>query len=353
MNQARRGTDPQSPHHRKGTMHIHTLDQWQHSHSFRIDTSEGERSTRLVVILTAVMMVVEIGAGLIFGSIALLADGWHMGTHVAALGITLYAYRYARSHARDPKFSFGTGKVGALGGFASAIALAVVAVLMGMEAIQSMFTARTIHYSEAIGVAVVGLVVNLASALLLRDHHHHEHGHAHEHHGHDHDHEHDDHTDHNLRAAYLHVLADTLTSLLAIAALLVGRSLGWSWLDSAMGIIGAVVITRWAYGLLRTTSRVLLDSSADEKTLARIRETVEADADNRIADLHVWQVAPGSLSAIVSVVTHYPQPIEHYKRLLHEVDGLTHVTVEVNRCTSAPCLPLGPVPAGAYHIVES
>ncbi|NJN93017.1 MAG: CDF family Co(II)/Ni(II) efflux transporter DmeF [Anaerolineales bacterium] len=316
-------------------MHIHTLQQWQHSHRFSVDQGHGEKNTRLVVILTALMMVVEITAGLTFGSMALLADGWHMGTHVAALGITLLAYWYARQHASDPRYSFGTGKVGALGGFASAVALVVVAVLMGLESIQSMFVPRTIQFTEAMGVAVVGLLVNLGSAYLLRDHDHHHHHHHH----HDHDSA-DHHHDHNLRAAYLHVLADALTSLLAIFALLVGQSLGWVWLDSVMGIVGAIVISRWSYDLLRDTSKILLDSDVSAETIAAIRTSIEADADNRVADLHVWQLAPDHIAAIISIVTHYPRPIEHYKKLLQGIEDLTHLTVEVNHCTSEPCLPL-------------
>lgn len=315
-------------------MHIHTLQQWQHSHRFSVDQGHGEKSTRLVVILTALMMVVEIAAGLTFGSMALLADGWHMGTHVAALGITLLAYWYARQHASDPRYSFGTGKVGALGGFASAVALVVVAVLMGLESIQSMFVPRTIQFTEAMGVAVVGLLVNLGSAYLLRDHDHHHHHHHHDHDSADHHH------DHNLRAAYLHVLADAMTSLLAIFALLVGQSLGWVWLDSVMGIVGAIVISRWSYDLLRDTSKILLDSDVSEETIAAIRTSIEADADNRVADLHVWQLAPDHIAAIISIVTHYPRPIEHYKKLLQGIEDLTHLTVEVNHCTSEPCLPL-------------
>jgi cation diffusion facilitator family transporter len=316
-------------------MHIHTLQQWQHSHRFSVDQGHGEKNTRLVVILTALMMVVEIAAGLTFGSMALLADGWHMGTHVAALGITLLAYWYARQHASDPRYSFGTGKVGALGGFASAVALVVVAVLMGLESIQSMFVPRIIQFTEAMGVSVVGLLVKLGSAYLLRDHDHH----YHHHHHHDHDSA-DHHHDHNLRAAYLHVLADAMTSLLAIFALLVGQSLGWVWLDSVMGIVGAIVISRWSYDLLRDTSKILLDSDVSEETIAAIRTSIEADADNRVADLHVWQLAPDHIAAIISIVTHYPRPIEHYKKLLQGIEDLTHLTVEVNHCTSEPCLPL-------------
>lgn len=312
-------------------MHVYTLQKWQHSHQFNIDREHGEKKTQIVVALTAAMMVIEIAAGLIFGSMALLVDGWHMGTHVAALGITLLAYSYARRHAGDPRYSFGTGKVGALGGFASAVALAVVAILMGMEAIQSMFVSRTIHFNEAMGVAVVGLLVNLGSAYLLRGHDHHHHGPHSDHHHHHHD--------HNLQAAYLHVLADAMTSLLAIIALLVGKSLGWIWLDSMMGIVGAVVITRWSFGLLRDTSTVLLDSGIDEETVSAIRSAIEADADNRVADLHIWQIAPNHIAAIISIVTHYPRPTEHYKKLLQGFKDLIHLTIEINHCTDKPCLP--------------
>lgn len=318
-------------------MHIHTLYKWQHSHQFSIDQGAGEKNTRLVVILTAVMMVVEISAGLAFGSMALLADGWHMATHVTALGITLFAYSYARRHANNPNYSFGTGKVGALGGFASAVALVVVAVLMGLESIESLFVSRVIRFNEAIGVAVIGLVINLFCAYLLRGHDHHHHHHHHDHHDHHSDHHHHD---HNLRAAYLHVLADAMTSLLAIVALLAGKSLGWIWLDSVMGIVGAVVITRWSYDLLRVTSGILLDSDVNIETVAAIRATIEADADNRVADIHVWQIAPNHLAAIISIVTHYPQPTEHYKNLLRQYKELDHITVEINHCTDEPCLPL-------------
>lgn len=318
-------------------MHIHTIEQWQHSHHFTQDDRRSERRTQIVIGLTATMMVLEISAGLLFGSMALLADGWHMATHVAALSITALAYWYARRHADNPRYSFGTGKVGVLGGFASAIALAVVALVMALESIQRFFVDVAIQFPEAIAVAVIGLVVNLVSALLLRDHHHHHH-HDHSHHDHDHDHDHA-HQDHNLRAAYLHVLADALTSLLAIIALVAGMFLGWIWLDAVMGIVGAVVITRWSWGLLRDTSTILLDSTTGAATLRAIQTAIEADADNRVADLHVWQVGQHHLAVIVSVVTHYPQPPDHYKALLHHVPDLAHVSVEVQTCTSEPCLP--------------
>lgn len=326
-------------------MHIHTLEQWQHTHRFTNENHQGERRTRIVIGLTLTMMLLEIGAGLAFGSMALLADGWHMATHVAALSITAVAYWYARRHADNPRYSFGTGKVGELGGFASAVALAVVALVMALESAQRFFTAVTIRFPEAIGVAVIGLVVNLASAVLLHDSQHHRHDH-HDHHAHHHyDHDHTGHAhdhDHNLRAAYLHVLADALTSVLAIGALIAGMVLGWVWLDAVMGIVGALVISRWSWGLLRDTGAILLDSAVDGATVQQIRALVEADADNRVADLHVWRVGPHHLAAIIVVVTHYPQSPAHYKALLDRVPELEHVSVEVQHCTSEPCLPRRP-----------
>lgn len=324
-------------------MHIHTLDQWQHTHHFTQDDRQSERRTRIVIGLTLTMMVLEITAGLLFGSMALLADGWHMATHVAALSITALAYWYARRHANNPRYTFGTGKIGVLGGFASAVALAVVALVMALESLQRFFMDVTIQFPEAIAVAVVGLVVNLVSAWLLRDHHDHHYGHDHGHgHAHDEDDDHTHHRDHNLHAAYLHVLADALTSLLAIIALVAGMFLGWLWLDAVMGIVGALIITRWSWGLLRDTSAILLDSAVRPTTGEAVRTAIEADADNRVADLHLWRVGPHHLAAIISVVTHYPQPPEHYKALLHDIPDLAHISVEVQPCTSEPCLPRSP-----------
>jgi cation diffusion facilitator family transporter len=323
-------------------MHKHTLEHWQHEHDFSVLHEQGERRTLQVLILTATMMVVEIAAGAIFGSMALLADGWHMGTHAAAFMITIFAYRYARKHAASPAFAFGTGKVSVLGGFASAIALTVVALVMLAESTQRLFSPHVIQFNEAIGVAVLGLCINIVSALLLQDHH----GlHEHARHGnqrHDHDHHH--HHDHNLKAAYLHVLADALTSVLAIVALVSGKYYGWNWLDPLMGIVGAAVITRWSYGLLRETGPVLLDESIDEEYKSLIRERIEGDADNRITDLHVWKVGPAHYAAILSLVTHRPRPPAHYKRLLAGLDRLSHVTVEANQCAGESCVPAdGPV----------
>ncbi len=313
-------------------MHIHSLEQWRHNHDFNIDTSEGERRTRLVVILTAVTMVVEIVAGYLFGSMALLADGWHMGTHVAALAISLFAYRYARRHAENPRFSFGTGKVTALGGFTSAVTLAMVALLMGVESIERLVSPETIRFNQAIAVAVLGLIVNLVSAWLLHGgaggHHHHHHD-AHQPHHHHHD--------QNLRAAYMHVLADALTSVLAIVALIAGKYFGWVWMDALMGIVGAVLITRWSIGLLQDTSAVLLDSVPSESLDRAIKEAIEGDSDNRIVDLHVWQLGPGSFGVIISLVTHEPRDPEHYKALIAHLHSLQHVTIEVNACEGAAC----------------
>lgn len=311
-------------------MHIHTLHNWQHKHEFAVIHEHGERRTLQVLILTAVTMVVEIIAGLSFGSMALLADGWHMGTHVAAFMITIFAYRFARKHADDPSFAFGTGKVSVLGGFASAIALAVVALMMAIESVQRIIMPHEIHFNEAIAVAVLGLVVNIISAFLLQAHH--DHSHHHDHHGRH---------DHNLRAAYMHVLADAMTSLLAITALTTGKFLGWTWLDPFMGIVGALVITRWAYSLLKDTSPILLDGSIDEDYITDITEVIEKDMDNRISDIHVWKVGPADFAAIISIVTHYPQEMEHYRDLLKNFSALSHVTIEVNNCNSEPCIETG------------
>lgn len=336
-------------------MYIHALDRWQHAHDFHLDSSEGERRTRWVVWLTAAMMVVEIIAGLAFGSMALLADGWHMATHVAALSIAVFAYQYAKRHATNPHYSFGTGKVGTLGAFASAVGLAVIALMMALESVTRLLMPNDIQFNQAILVAIIGLVVNLASAWLLHGaegqdhdhfgHSHGAHGHDHDHnhdHDHDHDHEHgDDHPhpvhDQNLRAAYLHVVADALTSVLAIAALLTGKYFGWVWMDACMGLVGSVLIARWSWGLIRDTSGILLDGGPDRRTLQRVRTAIEADADNQIVDLHIWRVGPKDFAAIISVVTHQPQDPQHYKDLVAAIPGFGHITVEVNRCPGDAC----------------
>jgi cation diffusion facilitator family transporter len=308
-------------------MHRYTLQRWQHDHRFHLDHGHGERSTHKVIVLTLVMMIVEIGAGLAFGSMALLADGWHMGTHAVALGITALAYYFARRHADNPRFTFGTGKVAELGGFASAVVLAVVAIIMATESLQRLVAPQPIRFNEAIAVAVVGLAVNVISAFMLQDRH-----------AHDHDNSKGHHHDHNLKAAYLHVLADALTSLLAIVALSTGKAFGWVWMDPCMGIVGAAIITKWAYGLLIDTGRILLDRDVDPRLVADIVQRIEAESDNRVSDIHVWRVGTGSLSVILSIVTHHPHPPEHYKQLIGDFDEVAHVTVEVNRCEGESCI---------------
>lgn len=271
-----------------------------------------------VLVLTVVTMFVEIIAGFISKSMALTADGWHMGTHAAAFGITVFAYRYARKHAHNPRFSFGTGKVGVLGGFASAVGLAVVALLMSVESIHRLIEPQVIQFNAAIGVAVLGLIVNLVSAVLLKgaDHHH----------GHDEHHHHD----HNLKAAYLHVLADALTSVTAIIALTFGRLFGWVALDPIMGIVGSLVIARWSLGLLKETSGILLDGSVEPAICESIRSAVEAEPGCRVTDLHVWAVAPEHLAVILSVHATSPRAPESVKALLDGIPQLAHVTVEVH-----------------------
>lgn len=311
-------------------MHSHTLDGWRHEHVFLgAQHDRNEKRTWLVVGLTATMMVVEIAGGSIFGSMALLADGWHMSTHAGALAIAAFAYRFARNHARDPRFAFGTGKLGDLAGFTSAIVLAIIALAIGYESVVRLFQPVSIHYDEAIAIAVVGLGVNLVSAWLLGGDHHHDHHHHHDHDHHEDHHHH--HHDHNLRAAYWHVLADALTSVLAIAGLLAARFYGWTFLDPLIGVVGALVIARWSWGLIRDAGAVLLDAVPNRSIDDAIRARLEVGHD-RIADLHVWRLGPGHHGAIVSLVADAPEPVEHYKERLESIEGLSHVTVEVHRC---------------------
>jgi cation diffusion facilitator family transporter len=306
-------------------MHSHTLDDWRHEHVFLGAAHDrNERRTWLVVGLTAAMMVVEIAGGAIFGSMALLADGWHMSTHAGALAIAAFAYRFARRHARDPRFAFGTGKMGDLAGFASAVVLALVALAIGYESAVRLFQPVPIHYAEATAIAVLGLAVNLASAWLLGAGHDHDHDH-HDHHDHAHDH------DHNLRAAFWHVMADALTSVLAIAGLVAAWSYGWNWADPVIGVVGALVIAHWAWRLIRDSGAVLLDAASDPPLAAAIRSRLEQGHD-RIADLHVWRVGPGHHAAIVALVSDAPLPVEQYKARLADLARLSHVTVEIHRC---------------------
>lgn len=311
-----------------------------HDHVFLGQNHErNEKRVWMVIALTTVMMVAEIVAGNWFGSMALTADGWHMSTHAGAMLISALAYLYARREARNPRFTFGTGKFGDLAGFASAIVLAVVALLIAVESAMRLFNPVQIDFNQAILVAVIGLAVNLVSAVLLKDDHHHDHGHGHGSHAH-HDHgshaHHGDHgaakggRDNNLRAAYLHVLADALTSVLAIVALLLGKWNGWSFLDPLMGIVGGLVIARWSWGLVRSTATTLLDAVPQTEDLPQeIRESVETEED-RITDLHVWQVGPGHHAAIVAIQSHAPKAPAFYKQKLAAIHELSHVTVEVS-----------------------
>ncbi|MGY3322085.1 CDF family Co(II)/Ni(II) efflux transporter DmeF [Pseudomonas sp. TE3911] len=278
---------------------------------------ENARRTLWVVMLTVVMMVAEIAAGYLTGSMALLADGFHMATHAGALGIAAAAYAYAKRHARSPRYSFGTGKVGDLGGFASALILALVALGIGVESVIRLLEPTAVQFGTATLIAIVGLVVNIVSALLLGHGHSHEHDHEHHHHS----------NDNNLKSAYVHVLADALTSVLAIAALLAGRYLGWVWLDPVMGIVGAIVIARWAWSLMGVTAGVLLDQT-DEHVAAEIRERVEQPGDARITDLHVWRVGPDAHAAIVSVVGQASTDADSIRERLKPVHEVSHLTVE-------------------------
>lgn len=314
-------------------MHTHSLAPWQHAHTFGQDhPRHGERRTLIVTALTLVTMAVEIVAGLAFGSMALLADGLHMGSHAVALGISAFAYGYARRRAADPGFAFGTGKVNTLAGYTGAVLLGGFALFMAWESIGRLLAPVPITFDLAIGVAVLGLAVNGASALILGGHDHdHHHGHDHEHEaGHGHHHHHG--ADHNLRSAYLHVLADALTSVLAIVALLGGKYLGASWLDPVMGIVGAGLVTHWAWSLACETAGILLDRQAPGHIREGVRAAIEREGDDRLADLHVWAIGPGLHAAALSVVTHEPREPGHYKALLPAELGVVHVTVEVHGC---------------------
>lgn len=322
-------------------MHTHSLDAWTHEHVFLGEHHHrNERRIWLVVALTAAMMGTEIIGGMIFGSLALVADGWHMSTHAAALAISALAYLYARRHRHDRRFSFGTGKLGDLASFASAIILAMIALLIGYESIERLMHPIGIAYSEAIGIAVLGLAVNLVSAWLLRDapehgHHHHHHGHDHQHDGHDrhHGHQHHGHgaRDLNLRAAYIHVLADAATSVLAIFGLLAAWLFNWRFIDPLVGLVGTLVILSWAYGLIRAAGAALLDTVPDEALEKALRARLEVQGD-RVADQHLWRIGPGHYAAVLTIVSDHPQRPSHYKSRLSGLQGLSHVTIEVEDC---------------------
>jgi cation diffusion facilitator family transporter len=323
------------------TVHEDNLHLWKHSHAFGQDIRRpGETRTLIVIAITGVMMVVEIAAGIVYGSMALLADGLHMASHAAALTINAFAYIYARRHAHNEDFSFGTGKVNTLGGYTGAVLLAGFALLMVWESGARLISPVEIQFNQAIFVAVLGLIVNGASVFILGHHHHPEqvedmtdqfeaHGHYHDHEDHGHHHHHHD---HNLVSAYLHVLADALTSLLAIFALLAAKYFGFIWADPLMGIVGAILVGRWSLGLLRTTSTVLLDREGPDDMREVIKERIEAADDNHVVDLHVWAVGPNIYSVLISLVTHDPKPPEHYKTLIPPGMGVMHVAVEVHPC---------------------
>jgi len=340
-------------------MHTHDLAGWRHEHVFDSGNPAGERSTRWVMWITAAMMVVEIVAGWLSNSMALLADGFHMSSHAAAIGLSAFAYGAARRHANDPRFAFGTWKIEVLGGFASAVVLLGVAALMVWGSVAHLLKPEPIDYREALVIAVMGLVVNLVCAWLLGAAHHHgpahagEHAHDHDHahghaHGHGHEHEHahpqahaDDgrHHDLNLRSAYIHVFADAATSVAAIAALAGGWLLGWAWLDPVIGIVGAVVVALWAKSLIIATSAVLLDREMDAPVVDGIRAAIAARgsaSETEIADLHVWRVGKATYACALSLVTHDRQlTANHVRDWLSSHAEIVHSTIEIQLCTAA------------------
>jgi cation diffusion facilitator family transporter len=331
-------------------MHTNSISKWQHTHVFGQDqVRSGEKRTLVVVLITATMMVIEILVGILFGSMALLADGIHMGSHMVGLLIALIAYIYARKYANDDRFSFGTGKVNSLAGYTSAIILVLFALVMGWESLERFINPVEIHFNIAITVAFIGLVVNGASMFILGEQgHSHDHGGGHNHHDHaDHDHhdhtghnhhDHDDHahhssgSDHNLKAAYLHVFADAMTSVLAIVALLAAKYFGWIWADPLMGVVGAFMVARWSLGLVSNSSKVLLDHQGSLDVRQRIVGIVQSYKDTRVSDLHLWCIGPGIYSANLSIVTKYPDSPDKYKTLIPVDTGVVHSTVEVHRC---------------------
>jgi len=299
-------------------MHTESIERWVHNHTFgQNEKRSAEKRTLIVSVVTLLTMVAEIWAGLAFGSMALLADGLHMGSHASALAISVFAYRYTRTHAKDARFNFGTGKVNSLAAFASATMLALFALIMAWESIGRFMSPVPIGFNSAILVAALGLIVNGACLAIFGGH-----GHSHEH------------KDHNLRSAYIHVLADALTSVLAIFALLAGKYLGQQWLDPFMGLVGATLVVRWSWGLLRSSARVLLDMQAPEEVGEAIRRAIESEGDNRISDLHVWSVGPGIYAAEIAIVSSRPLDPDSYYNILPGDLGLVHVTVETHLCAA-------------------
>jgi cation diffusion facilitator family transporter len=300
-------------------MHTESVERWVHNHTFGQDEKRSaERRTLIVSVVTVLTMIVEIAAGIVFGSMALLADGLHMGSHASALAISVFAYRYTRIHAGDARFNFGTGKVSSLAAFASATLLALVALAMAWESVGRLVSPVVIRFNQAIFVAVFGLVINGACLAILG-------GHGSDRH---------DHHDHNFRSAYFHVLADALTSVLAIFALLFGKYMGQQWMDPVMGLVGAALVIRWSWGLLGSSARVLLDLQASDEVLGAIRTSIESEGDNRVSDLHVWSVGPGIHAAEIAIVSSRPLDPDDYYKLLPGELGLVHVTVETHRCAA-------------------
>jgi cation diffusion facilitator family transporter len=315
-------------------MHTHSLEDFRHAHVFLGKAhARNERKTWTVIAICTAMMVAEIIGGVWFGSVALVADGLHMSTHAGALLIAALAYTYSRRYAGDERFVFGTGKFGDLAAFTSAIALAMIALLIGYESLSRFFHPVPIAFNQAIPIAVVGLGINLLSAFLLREDHDHHHPHPH----HERDQAHTlserglHHRDHNLRAAFVHVLADAAVSVLVIVGLVAGRQFGWIWMDPLMGLIATVVIMSWSWSLVRAAGAVLLDVSPDPALSAKIAERLEQRGD-RISDLHLWRVGPGHIAAVVSVVSDHPETSSSYKKRLSDLPGLSHLTIEVERC---------------------
>jgi cation diffusion facilitator family transporter len=320
-------------------MHTDDFSDWTHEHVFDQSNPLAERSTRLLMWITAVMMVVEIAAGWWYNSMALLADGWHMSSHAVAIGLSAFAYSAARRYAQDTRFAFGTWKIEILGGFASAIFLLGVAALMVFGSIERIWSPQPIQYKEAIAIAVLGLLVNIVCALILGKAHGHEHGHSHENdhpQDHGHSHAHEPHQDLNLKSAYIHVIADAATSVLAIAALIGGLLFGWSWLDPAMGLVGAILVAVWAKGLIVQTGKVLLDREMDHPVVEEIREVVEASgahtAHTRVTDLHVWRVGKNVYSCALSLVTQDTSLTpSRVRECLAVHEEIVHATIEIHR----------------------
>jgi cation diffusion facilitator family transporter len=339
-------------------MHTESIERWMHDHTFGQDARKpGERRTLVVIFITLITMTVEITAGIMFGSMALTADGLHMGSHASALLISAFAYYYTRRHAKDMRFNFGTGKVNSLAAFASAVMLVLFALVMAGESVHRILFPVSIGFNQAIFVAVIGLAVNGICLVILGGHghsddeydkdywHEHEHENGHEprhdesYEVHSHQHHYSRHRDHNLWSAYLHVLADALTSVLAIFALLGGKYLGQSWLDPFMGIVGAVLVTRWSWGLLRSSAHVLLDMQAPETLRGEVRKVLESVGDNRVSDLHLWAVGPEIYAAEITLVSSNPLDVEDYYNLLPRKLGVVHITVESRQCPSNGCKP--------------